>query len=238
MSLPFDHYRSQAGSSLSSAQGLFESDQDLDIALEFNWAIPDQPVDLSLMVCQTDMLAPKEARAFYRTEEYQVQLKETVKNVCNQLDSGLGERFFEMFRARESEYRGKYRVILLGALFMRAGARITPDNLTHLRDLVPEINCNDRFVLPIMDEGFRAPGRAQFLAALDNYTSGTPRCYTEASCFKCGKVEADLGRIPQKCACCMRAWYCSKVFPFVTADPWLVLMQMLVGVPESALAKP
>ncbi|KAI0882090.1 uncharacterized protein GGS22DRAFT_171496 [Annulohypoxylon maeteangense] len=81
----------------------------------------------------------------------------------------------------------------------------------HLRELVPRINCNSGFTLPTHDQGFRTPGRAQFLAALDHYQPGVPRNYNEPSCFHCGKVKADLGKKLSNCSHCKAAWYCDKV---------------------------
>jgi hypothetical protein len=94
---------------------------------------------------------------------------------------------------------------------MRAGARIKPDDLQYLRGLVPQINSNHGFVLPIFDHGFREPGRVQFVAALDNYVPGTPRDFHEPSCFTCGKVQADLESAPKRCSSCLSAWYCNRV---------------------------
>lgn len=137
------------------------------------------------MVHQSDMLAPPEAAALYRTAEYDHQLANVIVPYIRQkLDtSNLGERMFAACRAKESDpedlfQEAKYRTIMMGALMMRAGARINAADLQHLRDLVPQINCTSRRTL-FDDHGFRSPGRAQFLAALDHYQPGVARSFQE-----------------------------------------------------------
>ncbi|KAI3327688.1 hypothetical protein HD806DRAFT_331215 [Xylariaceae sp. AK1471] len=196
---------------------LFEGDQDIDIALSINETFGDgqESLHLSRMVHQTDMLAPPEALLYYKTYEYARELDQLVVENRQKLDAnGLGDRVMAHWRANESKihgsYGGKYCVIIAGALLMRAGAKIKESDLQHLRELVPQINCNPGYALPLMDEGFRGPGKAQFLAALDNYQPGSPRSFQESSCFSCGKVKADVGNKPLQCARCEGAWYCNK----------------------------
>lgn len=175
------------------------------------------------MVHQNDIVAPPEAKAFYKTSEYAAELTDLVNSVRQKLDTdGLGDRLFAMYRAKESEYGGKYRMILVGAVMMRAGAKICNADLRHLRDLVPHINCNEGFVLPLFDEGFRGPGRRQFLAALDHYQPGTPRNFAVPSCFACGKTEGDIGKGLRMCSRCETASYCDKVSQVTPTQgpPW------------------
>jgi len=194
---------------------LFECDDDIDIACELSCAFGEveaNEIELSSMINQTDMLAGREMRDLYKTAEYQAELNSIVTRVREQLDSGLGDKLFEKYRAEENEWHGKYRVIIIGALMMRAGAKIKNEDFQHLRELVPTIQCNNGYTLPLADSGcFRYPGKVQFLAALDNYATGTPRNYQEPSCFHCGKVDVDLGKVPMKCSRCQRAWYCDRV---------------------------
>jgi len=97
------------------------------------------------------------------------------------LDAGLGSRLFVKLRGLEEEdgKHGQYRVLILGALFMRAGARIRRCDRQHLRELVDQIPSRAGFSLPPNDGGFRDPGRAQYLAALENYKAGTPRSFVD-----------------------------------------------------------
>lgn len=183
---------------------LFEGDQDLEIAVEIDSALgqgDDMNLRLMRMVFQTDPAAPPEARARYQTAEYlEGELEATVAACRATLDCGIGDELFKIYRAREADggHRAKYRVVLVGAIMLRAGARIADDDLRHLRDLVPQINSRpglapslqDNPARPtaaallvsardVDDEGFRNPGRAQFLAALDNYKPGVPRSFLE-----------------------------------------------------------
>ncbi|PIG81991.1 hypothetical protein AARAC_002210 [Aspergillus arachidicola] len=187
-------------------------DQDLNAACCLAESLGIQTDDwehsMSSMVHQTDMLADEGIRAFYRTEEYKRELEnEIVPYVRAKFDTdNFGDRFFAASCARENDQTclpAKYRTIILGALMMRAG------DLQHLRDLVPQIHCSSRFALPLGDEGFRRPGRAQFLAALDHYQAGVPRNYQEPSCFQCGQVRSDIGHGLVLCARCRVAYYCN-----------------------------
>ncbi|WQF84603.1 Putative Zinc finger, MYND-type [Colletotrichum destructivum] len=196
--------------------GLFEADADIDFACEISgdFVMMGGTEDLvpSNLIHQTDMLAPPEAKDYYKTKEYRLKLDNDIVSIRNQLDSGIGDKLFDKYRAKENnldEFEGQYKVIIVGALMMRAGANISKEQLQHLRDLVPNIDCQYGYALPFGDLGFRDPGKAQFLAALDNYQPGAPRDYLEPSCFHCGKVRADIGKAPKGCGRCERAWYCN-----------------------------
>lgn len=197
---------------------LFEGDIDIDLASEFNNAFKDtkeneeSEINLSHMIHQTDMLAPNAARMYYQTNAYAEELKELVEKNRKELDAGLGNKLLDKFRVMEEDdpWFGKLRVILLGAIMMRAGAKIRDDDMQHLRELANKFPGKEGFQLAIWDDGLRGPGKAQFLAALDNYEPGTPRDFQVPSCFECGKVEVDIGKAPLKCARCKDAWYCNK----------------------------
>ncbi len=138
-------------------------------------------------VNQTDMLAPPEARERYKTKKYAKELQEEiVPYVRAKFDTdNLGQRLMDTSRAQEDKDHshslttGEYKTIALGALLMRVGAVIKDDDVQHLRDLVPKVTCVPGTALPFGDDGFRSPGRAQFLAALDAYEPGKPRSFQE-----------------------------------------------------------
>lgn len=158
---------------------------DIDIAcgmtqtLGFN--IDDWPYSLSQMVHQTDMMAPAQAREFYKTTEYLQDLENViVPSVRAKLDEqNFGAALFHAARARETCEKTRYETIILGALLMRAGAKIRPHDMQHLRDIVDHVPCHARYTWAMIDQGFRSPGKAQFKAALDNYRVGVPRNFQE-----------------------------------------------------------
>ncbi|RAH42834.1 zinc finger MYND domain-containing protein [Aspergillus brunneoviolaceus CBS 621.78] len=140
---------------------------------------------------------------------------EVLPYIRQKLDTdGLGEQMLAACRAKEGDKElfdpPKYTTILMGALIMRAGGQISPASLEHLRALVSQVTCNVRYVLPLADEAFRSPGRAQFLAALYHYQAGVPRSFEVTSCFHCGQIESDVGHALRRCGRCKEAWYCDK----------------------------
>jgi hypothetical protein len=189
------------------------------------------------MVNQADTIASHETRMWYQTKEFKPVLAATVARVREHLDSSRGDQRMEKLRSRESELDGKFRVILGGALLMRAGARVKSEGMQHLRDLVCQVDCGYGFALPLFDWGFREPGKAQFLAALDNYVAGTTRNYHEPSCFTCEKFEADLGLAPLRCAHCTFAWYCSKALMMTMSCARRSLPIAIVGMLSRAVPK-
>ncbi|KAI1457793.1 hypothetical protein F4805DRAFT_457472 [Annulohypoxylon moriforme] len=103
---------------------LFEGDSDIDIALEISDTF-GQKIQLSHMIHQTDMLCPEIMRIYYQTDEYAEELSKLVTDIRTKLDTdGLGHRIFAHWRSKETEIGGEYRVIVVGALLMRAGAKI------------------------------------------------------------------------------------------------------------------
>lgn len=182
---------------------MFEGDRDRDLAIGMDVMLPGHDLVLGPLILQTDMLM-----ANAPDHDHQAH----IAKVRTQLDSGLGDQLMAKCREATSDpFDGKYKAIVAGALMMIAGAKIKSEDMQYLRELVPQMTCNFGFTLAIFDHGFREPGRAQFLAALDHYVPGTPRDFVEMSCFTCGKVEGDVGHALQKCSRCQEAYYCDKV---------------------------
>ncbi|KAI0126086.1 hypothetical protein BJ170DRAFT_459781 [Xylariales sp. AK1849] len=136
-------------------------------------------------------------------------IPDVTTRVCGELDTGLGNDLFDKFRGKEHEESGQYRVIILGATLMRAGARIRPEDMQHMRELVPGIACNTGSGTLITDDGFCHPGKVQFICALDNYQPGIPLNFAVSSCYNCGKTKTDTGRHLEPCTACMFAGYCN-----------------------------
>ncbi|KAJ5794309.1 hypothetical protein N7457_000908 [Penicillium paradoxum] len=201
---------------------LFEGDQDLDVAATImkDLGIEENDWDFKIdaTINQTDLLAGSEAHTYYKTPNFAQKLATTIiPYIRGKLDTdNLGDTLFAASKAKEATgsidffQTNKYRTIILVALMLRVGARVKEEHLQYVRDLVPQINCNSRHML-LADHGFRTPGRAQFLAALDYCKPGVPRNFQEASCFGCGKIEADLGHKPLICKKCKFATYCGQV---------------------------
>ncbi|GLI74477.1 hypothetical protein PoHVEF18_002719 [Penicillium ochrochloron] len=170
---------------------LFEGDMDIDLACDLvqslgvntkKWEYrPAQTVN------QTDMLAPEDALARYKTKDYAKHLADViVPSVRARFDkNNLGERLMAKSRTKEGKIdwdnltSGEYKTIILGALLMRVGAKINEKDLQHLRDLVPQVVCIPGTTWALEDTGFRSPGQSQFLAALDAYEPGKPRNFQE-----------------------------------------------------------
>jgi hypothetical protein len=164
---------------LTSREGVFEGDNDLDIAIKLSQLAG---VELSKLVHQSDMLCPEEIRAWYQSSEYQPVLEGMIKECRKKLDSGIGSSTFETLVRKASEpttNNGDYQIILFGALMMRCGAKMTSAQNGYLERLLPRIPAHAEYMLPMFDGGFRLPGKLQFKAALQNYKEGTPRSFQE-----------------------------------------------------------
>lgn len=163
--------------------GLFEGERDLDTSCDIDNTFTGGELELTRLVNQSDMLAPPDSQQYYKTAEYREVLGELVAHTRSQLDTGnTGNKLFDQFRAREQEPNGLYRMIIVGALMMRTGAKIRDEDIRYLRDLATRVDCKPGWAPPHDDSGFRGPGKAQFLAALDNYQAGTPRNFEEPRC--------------------------------------------------------
>lgn len=155
---------------LSPTTGLFEGDQDLDLVGDINidFFNDDPKAD------KNTESAKSSAPAGNNDADEDVLSGDTA--LCRaKFDSGLGDKLFAQYRAEKNNYGGPYKVILLGALMIHVGAKIRDEDIQYLHDLVPTINCNEGYTLPLWDEGFRGPGKRQFLTALASYQPGVPR---------------------------------------------------------------
>lgn len=124
---------------------LFECDQDLFHIAEMRMGleeIQDIKINAYDMVTQADASSPHK-NSYYKTDEYKKELEDLVSDCRNTLDSGLGDELLSTYRSMEDEFHGKYRLILVGAVMMRAGAVIKDDDLNHLREIVPQVWCRD-----------------------------------------------------------------------------------------------
>lgn len=145
----------------NSTTGLFQGDQDLDIRGETEHA----------MGLTND-----------GDDEYDVDKELQSTAFRDKLNAGLCDKLFKEFRSKENTFwipdRKMYTVIL-AAMVMQSGAKVSDDNMQHLREIVPRIHSSPGYAWPLNDEGFRDPGKVQFLAALEFYKPGTPRTFCE-----------------------------------------------------------
>ncbi len=187
---------------LTIPTGMFEGDQDLDLAGDIGFELTGKNPTKEL--AWVDYFTTGHTDPEFPAVDAEV--------VREKLDSGIGDHLFQKFRAKETADRqGEYRVIILTAMMMRVGATIKQDVLQHVRALAPRIPSREGYALPLFDEGFRGPGKRQFLTALESYQAGTPRSFEELSCYGCGKIGADIGKALSLCGGCKNAWYCNKV---------------------------
>ncbi|PLB53999.1 hypothetical protein P170DRAFT_469473 [Aspergillus steynii IBT 23096] len=204
---------------------LFECDNDIEIARNL---IPSLGFNITKWPHTLDQLVTQREPSEY-LENTVIPSLRTKLNACD-----FGARLFDACRARETTPKTKYRTIILGALLMRAGARIKPGDLEYLRIISNFVVCHSRDIEPGGEEGFVAPGRAQFLAAVDKYRDGVPRGYREQSCYQCGLTANDVGRQLIGCAKCGQDWYCSEDCQNLhRQDHQLVCAWALSGLPFS-----
>lgn len=141
--------------------GLFQGDQDCDIRSETEYAMGLTKDD---------------------DDEYDADKELQSTAFRDKLNAGLCDKLFKDFRSKENTFwipdRKMYTVIL-AAMVMQSGAKISDDNMQHLREIVPRIHSSPGYAWPLNDEGFRDPGKVQFLAALEYYKPGTPRTFCE-----------------------------------------------------------
>lgn len=106
------------------------------------------------------------------------------------LDAGLGLELFVKYRAKERSWNPlwwlysymfdpRYETLILGAYMMHVGAKITPGDRQHLKEILPKVRCGNAYALPFNDGGFRDPGRVQYNAALEAYVDGHPKTFLE-----------------------------------------------------------
>lgn len=99
------------------------------------------------------------------------------------LDAGLCEKLFEDFRSKEKKFwipSRKVYTVVLAALVMESGAKISDDNMQHLRDIAAPIHPSTGDVSSLDDcDVLSDTASAQLLAALEHYKPGKPRSFRE-----------------------------------------------------------
>ena len=161
-----------------SLAGLFEGDQDLDTVSDVSGAAKKE---LKALMKNTDIGATTKAKELHDSLDENDLMDFDVDDLRKILDAGLCDRLFTRFRTKTKDsLTPELRVILLGMLMMRAGATIKTDDFEYMRTVLPRIPSQSGYALPIFDLGFRDAGKAQVVAALENYKNGVPRDVRDA----------------------------------------------------------
>ncbi|KAI1622021.1 hypothetical protein EDD37DRAFT_667858 [Exophiala viscosa] len=175
---------------------MFEGDTDRDLMGDVNHAM-EQILKAKYNIIEQDQLDR------FIEDMTKDQFLENINNISVEL--------FQEYRQKKDPLYGVYPTVILGAVMMTMGANISPENITYLREAANKTASYPGYRLPIGDLGFRDPGKAQFLAALDHYRNGEARDFHQASCFYCGRINKDLNpRSLMKCGRCKEAWYCDQ----------------------------
>ncbi|KAL1878000.1 hypothetical protein Daus18300_002354 [Diaporthe australafricana] len=171
---------------------LFQSDTQCDIRSEVQYAMGILNID------DDDCDPDKELQSIEFREK---------------LDAGLCEKLFEDFRSKEHD---SFDTVVLAALVMESGAKISDDNVQRLRDIAGPVHSNNGL-------GLFGSIREQLLAALEHYKPGEPRSFSQKTqvksmavsfatrvCYNCGKIKADISKKLAVCAKCKEAPYCDR----------------------------
>lgn len=123
----------------------------------------------------------------------------------------IGGELFLHFRNNPDCLFGEYTMVICGAVMMEARIRISVEDRIHLRQAAQRTHSYPGYQNPMADTGFRDPGKAQFLAALEYYEDDKPRDFKTPKypairplCFRSLTVEqlfqlrTDQGRPPNQ----------------------------------------
>ncbi|KAJ5731105.1 uncharacterized protein N7483_005613 [Penicillium malachiteum] len=205
--------------------GLFEGDQVVDIARDLEHKLglsgDDWKWKLTTTIINCDILNPGMSQVNFQNRDFTDILNDDmIPYLCKKLNKdNCGFDLFAKCRSLDEDFlQGKYPIIIFGAMMMRVGANIKQEDLQYLREVALATHSSPGYACPFADQGFRDPGRAQFLAALDHYQADVPRSFEQPSCFLCGQIQSDVGRVLQKCSRCKAAYYCGVVRIFSIVD--------------------
>lgn len=115
-------------------------------------------------------------------DDHNIDQKLRSTELRDELNAGFCDTLFKICRMTvEMKFPSDYSmgIVILAAMVMQTGAKISDENMQHLRELVPRICSYPGYAPPFADDGFRDPGKKQFLAALEYYKPGTPRTFCE-----------------------------------------------------------
>ncbi|KIW14718.1 hypothetical protein PV08_07502 [Exophiala spinifera] len=150
---------------------MFEGDYDLDLKGDVVHAIENKLKAKSIAFEEGHLeeLMERMCRMNKQLSEPSQKLRDHVNTISDELFEDSRQNRHPLLAGDE------YPTVILGAVMMEAGLRISPENMTYLRQAVDKVSSANGYRLPICDLGFRDPGKAQFLAALGHYRDGEPR---------------------------------------------------------------
>jgi hypothetical protein len=205
--------------------GLFQSDNDADIAVDVIDEIAsklDLP-DSAVGALRTRALPQDPIRGSCWHMDEAPDTEKILEQIRQALDAGTGEMLLQMSledaQTKDPEdfnERNQYNPIVLSAILMMVGAKISGEHVGRLRTIALDSPGPESYVWPLAgDNYFRGPGKRQYLAALDHYRQGVPRDFHKPTCHACGKAGCDIGRKLHRCGGCRNrnaaAWFCGKV---------------------------
>ncbi|KAJ9617273.1 hypothetical protein H2200_000994 [Cladophialophora chaetospira] len=154
---------------------MFEGDQDMDIEGQIISEIQKKVKARGVYMEDEHMFD-----LFYNLEEpdYRpTRFSITSRELRGHIKSMSGQ-LLKQYRTNPDASYGQYATIVLSAVMMKTGCKISEENRTFLRQAAHGTSSRSSrswFALFSGDIGFRDPGKAQFLSALDNYKNGKPR---------------------------------------------------------------
>lgn len=156
---------------------MFEGDQDLDLESdvqgEINRRLKAKGVNLEdehMWDLFYNLDKPE-----YRPDPASI----TSGELCGHINA-MSEELFQQYRNKPDGFYGQYATVVLAAVMMKTGSKISEDNRNFLRQTAAGTHSSPGYAMPLWDSGFRDPGKAQFLAALDNYEDGKARDFRAA----------------------------------------------------------
>jgi hypothetical protein len=148
--------------------GLFEGDQDLDLEIDVHDAIIEKMKTRDIELGDDDLFESLQAMGPRSSET------NSIRRLRSQLDTICAE-LFEDYTKKDDSCLGEYSLIMLDAVMMKSGAKMSPGNRTKLLQVAQRSESASGYRPPMWDMSFRDAGKAQFIAAVNHYKDGDPR---------------------------------------------------------------
>ncbi|KAI0126904.1 hypothetical protein BJ170DRAFT_684479 [Xylariales sp. AK1849] len=136
---------------------IFQCHEDKDNAIQISQTLVRDPKD-------EEMLKDTPRSSSHIVQNHPGYIWESSKR----LYSSKGARLSNVYHAKQHREGGNYCVLILGALMMRVGTKISHSELTSLKELVKKIGVHDPSTTRSAEGHLCGPGKVHFTAALDN----------------------------------------------------------------------